>query len=446
MSLGDTRPQRPDPGRTQPTDPGRTQPHDPSLDKTQSRSSDPGGTQPTKARRPKPRRAGGFLPLFIGMGAFGFVVLGLSGITGFWSGQQDLTSAKATQQANLLLEQFNLGVSDLEAGRLQLAQQRFDYILSVDPSYPNVHDLLNLTLAGLNQPTATIVPTATQITITPTPTISVTSLDGLLQAAQAAYNQQDWSRTIDILLTLRAKDPQYQLTQVNQLLQGSLRNRGLSEILQGQQEMGIYDLTLASRFGPLDAQAASWERSAEFYLYANSFYGLDWQQAAGNFSSLCAAGIWDSCYKYAVSAASYGDLLIKDSKDYCAASDQYAASLDTRSNPALEPTATAAHKACLTATAGPPTATPSPTAGTITPTVLGFPTSTSTSPAGPSATPSPTTAGAPTHTRTPSPTSGPTSTPTPSPTSGPTDTPVPTAPPTATDTPTSAVPSDTPAT
>ena len=366
MSLGDTRPQRPDPGRTQPTDPGRTQPHDPSLDKTQSRSSDPGGTQPTKARRPKPRRAGGFLPLIIGMGAFGFVVLGLSGITGFWSGQQDLTAAKATQQANLLLEQFNLGVSDLEAGRLPLAQQRFDYILSVDPSYPNVHDLLNLTLAGLNQPTATIVPTATQITITPTPTISVTSLDGLLQAAQAAYNQQDWSRTIDILLTLRAKDPQYQLTQVNQLLQGSLRNRGLSEILQGQQEMGIYDLTLASRFGPLDAQAASWERSAEFYLYANSFYGLDWQQAAGNFSSLCAAGIWDSCYKYAVSAASYGDLLIKDSKDYCAASDQYAASLDTRSNPALEPTATAAHKACLTATAGPPTATPSPTAGTIT--------------------------------------------------------------------------------
>jgi hypothetical protein len=263
---------------------------------------------------------------------------------------------------------------------------------------------------------------------TPTPTLSVQTLDGLFSAAQGALSQQNWDQTIDLLLALRHKDPEYQLDQVNQMFFGALRNRGLGEILNGEQEQGIYDLTLASRFGALDNQAASWQKTAEYYLYANSYFGLDWQLAAANFSGLCAAGVWDSCYKYAESAASYGDLLISRDKDYCAAVDQYDASLTTRDKDSLHPTATAAYEACQTATAPPATATPSatPTAGT--PTIEVF-TATPSATSAPGATPTNTATTAPaTGSPTPSATLGaPTATFTPSPSFTPTETFTPTA-------------------
>jgi tetratricopeptide (TPR) repeat protein len=411
-------------GETRPQDAGRTRPNPASS----TRPTTAGDTQPIRPQPGGGPRKLGYWPWLLAGGVLAVVVLGVAAATGYMGGQQDRADEMATEQAGLLQEQFDLGVADLQNGRLQIARQRFEYILQIAPNYPNVHDLLDLTLQGLNQPTSTPIPSPTEIIYTPTPTLSVQSLDGLFAAAQTALSQQNWDQTVDLLLALRRKDPQYQLDQVNQMFFGALRNRGVNEILTGEQELGIYDLTLASRFGALDSQAASWERTAEFYLYANSYFGLDWQLAAANFSSLCGAGVWDSCYKYAVSAASYGDLLISKNKDYCAAVDQYDASLTTRDDKSLHPTATAAYEACQTATAQPATATPSitPTAGTptigiytATPSATSVAgataTSTSTSAAAPSATPTATaTQGATaTFTLTPVPTDTPTQTPTP---------------------------------
>ena len=353
MSAGETRPHEIS-GQTQPSPAGLTRPV-------------PSGTTRPQGGREAPRPPKlGWWPWLILAGLLALGVLGLSAVTGYMAGGQERGDQKATEQAGLLQEQFDLGVADLQAGRLEIAQQRFEYILQVDPNYPSVHDLLDLVLRGQNKPTSTPLPPPTEVIPTATPTLSVQSLDGLYAAAQTAVSQQNWDLAIEVLLSLRRKDPQYELAQVNQLFFGALRNRGLAEILNGEQEQGIFDLTLASRFGQLDGQAASWQRTAEFYLYANSFFGLDWPQAVANFSSLCAAGVWDSCFKYAESAAGYGDLLISQDKDYCGAVDQYEASLVTRDKPALYPTATEAFKACQTATAGPPTATPSPTGGTPT--------------------------------------------------------------------------------
>ncbi len=363
---GHTRPQ--DSGQTRPQDHGRTRPSSASA----TRPSAAGDTQPMRTRPPGRGRNLGYWPWIVAGVVLAVVALGASAVTGYLGGEQERVDQKATEQVSLLQEQFDLGVADLQNGRLQIARQRFDYILQVDPNYPSVHDLLDLTLEGLNQPTSTPLPPPTEVVDTPTPTLSVQTLDGLFSAAQGALSQQNWDQTIDILLTLRGKDPEYQLDQVNQMFFGALRNRGMKEILNGEQEQGIYDLTLASRFGALDNQAASWKRTAEFYLYANSYYGLDWQQAATNFSSLCAAGVWDSCYKYAVSAASYGDLLVSRDKDYCAAVDQYDASLTTRDQASLRPTATAAFEACQTATAKPATATPTATVTPGSPTVEVF--------------------------------------------------------------------------
>ncbi len=258
-----------------------------------------GDTLPIRPPSDNRRRNLGYWPWILAGGVLAIVVLGASAVTGYMGGQQERTDQKATEQDNLLQEQFDLGVADLQDGRLQIARQRFEYILQTDPNYPSVHDLFDLTLQGLNQPTSTPVPPPTEVINTPTPTLSVQTLDGLFSAAQGALSQQNWDQTIDLLLALRHKDPEYQLDQVNQMFFGALRNRGLGEILNGEQEQGIYDLTLASQFGALDNQAASWQKTAEYYLYANSYFGLDWQLAAANFSGLCAAGVWDSCYKYA---------------------------------------------------------------------------------------------------------------------------------------------------
>jgi tetratricopeptide (TPR) repeat protein len=331
------------------------------------------------------------------------LVLMGSAVTGYVAGAEQREQSQAQIRGELLQEQFDLGVADLEEGRLTVAKQRFEYILETDPDYPGARDLLTLIQQGLNEPTSTPSPTATVQVLTPTPTISLDSLDGLLEAARGANAREAWDETIEVLMVLKRRDPNYRLQEVNAEIFRAYRNRGMANIFLKDLERGIYDLTMASRVGTLDSQAQSWMRSAAFYQFANSFIGLDWREATINFADLCAAAIWDSCFKYARSAKEYGHMLAKE-EDYCAASDQYSTSLNTRSDNQLEPTATWAHEACLTATASPPTPTPTGTLLTGTPPTATVP--------GPSGTPS--------HTPTPSPTNGstppgPSATPSPSP-------------------------------
>jgi hypothetical protein len=180
-------------------------------------------------------------------------------------------------------------------------------------------------------------------------------MQGILDSARVAAEGGDYDTAISLALELRGRDPEYALAEINDLLYESLRNRGFSNILNGDLEQGIYDLNLAERFRPLDDQAASWRRSAAYYLYANSFIGLDWSQAYQSFADLCAAGIWDTCFKFALSAHSFGDDLQEE--DPCAALVPYEQSLVTLPDDALVPTATHVAERCLTATAPVPTET-----------------------------------------------------------------------------------------
>ncbi|MGH2627981.1 MAG: hypothetical protein ACRDHY_15180, partial [Anaerolineales bacterium] len=194
-------------------------------------------------------------------------------------------------------------------------------------------------------------------------TLDLSSLEGIYQQAVAAHSVEDWTGTLEALLALRRIDPAFRLGEVNVLMASALRNRGLGKIFAGDREQGIYDLALAERFGPLDGQAANWRSTAAFYSFANSYFGLDWATATNLFSQACAAGVWDSCYKFAVSARKYAELLA--GTDPCAASVHYALSLQTLSDAAVAPTATHAASLCLTATAlpatGTATETPTPT-------------------------------------------------------------------------------------
>jgi len=306
---------------------------------------------------------------------------------GYQDGVKAREAARVTAELQSIDDQFDRGVEDLLAGRYDLAIQRAEYILSISPEHEAAVGLLDLALEALNQPTRTPPPPETATPAPPTPTPDLSSLQGILDSARTAADSEDYDTAISLCLELRGRDPEYALADVNDLLYDALRNRGFSTILSGDLEQGIYDLNLAERFRPLDDQAASWRRSAAYYLYANSFIGLEWSQAYQSFADLCAAGIWDSCFKYAVSARSFGDELQEE--DPCAALVPYEQSLVTLPDDELVPTATNVAERCLTATASLPTETATGTlevTGTVAGTfeVTGTPTPTYT----PSMTPS----------------------------------------------------------
>lgn len=308
---------------------------------------------PATGMREAPRRRRWWLFLLAYIAVLFFV-----GVVAFTQGRNVNQTRRQEEISNSLQEQFDLGVQDLEAGNYQVAKQRFEAILRVDPGFPEVEDKLVQIYVVLNASTPTSTPE-------PTSTPDPSPPDDLLRQAKEALGQGDWDTTISKLLTLRKKDPTYQQVEVDGLMYLSLRNRGMELIEQGQMEEGLYDLSRADRFGPLDRDAQFRRTLAQTYILANSYIGLDWARAADLFAQLCAQGATlDSCPKYGEAAWQYGDLLWA-SEDPCGASTQYGGSLEAWPNATVAPTATKAAAVCATATAPPrrpPKATDTPSA------------------------------------------------------------------------------------
>jgi tetratricopeptide (TPR) repeat protein len=281
------------------------------------------------------------------------VVLAVSGVA-YLQGTNIKDTREGEQVSQYLLEQFELGIQDLEAGRYENARQRFEAIIRFDPAYPQAEEKLIEAYVLSEKPTP--APTAR-----PTSTPDPSPPDELFSQAQEALAAEDWTTVIEKLLSLRSKDPTYHAVEADGMIFIALRNRGMEQISLGLMEEGLYDLSLAERFGPLDRDAMFRKTLAEQYLLANSYIGLNWYQAANLFYTLCVQGATtDSCPKYAESAWEYGDLLWI-AEDPCGAQEYYEGSLGAVPNSTLEPTATEAAKACQKATApppAPPTTTP----------------------------------------------------------------------------------------
>ena len=313
-----------------------------------------------------------------------FVLLYLAAILviGFLAYTQGRRASRLQNQdqvVQFLQEQFDLGLRDLDAKQYELARQRFEAIVRYDPSFPGAEEMLIEIYLAINVPTVTP-------TLRPTMTPDPAPPEELFDQAQTALANNDWTTVINKLLTLRAKDPNYRSVEADGMMYIALRNRGMELIAQGLMEEGLYDLSLAERFGPLDREAGFRRTLAEQYLWANSFFGLNWAQAAELFNPLCQQGATlDSCPKYAEAAWKYGDQLWA-ADDPCGARDQYGGSLSVWENGTLVPTATEAAVACETATAPPRR----PRKPTDTPTLEGIPTEAQTPEATPTETPTPT--------------------------------------------------------
>jgi len=334
----------------------------------------PAGVKPpadrTAAVKQSPRKRRIWL-LYSFLGLLALFLIGfVSAVAGYRSGIGQRQSAERTQVAQVADEQFLLGVQDLEQGQYARARQRFEYVVQLNPSYPGVTERLSEVYLALNTTaTPTLVPTPT---LTPTPDLR--DVQELYDQGKQYLFNGDWPNAIDALLKLRKNDPNFQAIDVDGMLFLALRNRGSDKILkQADLEGGIYDLTLAGRFGPLDAEAQGLLNWTSLYITGASFWGIDWEQAVNYFSqvapqlpNLMDGSKMTASERYRVALYEYGNALARQGHA-CKAVGLYQQSLAIAPNAEVQQAMDAAAKVCSGQEAGPqptrtkkPRGTPSP--------------------------------------------------------------------------------------
>ena len=252
------------------------------------------------------------------------VLLALAGFGGYESAIDTRLQAKTQLISQQLADQFTLALVDEQGKNYVQAQQRLTFIIQNDPSFPGAQTEMAKILVLVSIPTATETPT-----LTPTPDIR--GQQAMFTTAQQYIATSDWADALTELDQLRKKDPSFNASQVDGMYYYALRNYGVNLIQkQGNLEGGIYELTLAERFAPLDQTASSLRDGARLYLDAASFWQLDWATAANELAQVFTAypAMWDgtmtAAQRYQIAAERYGDQLFAESRS-CDAVKQYQA-------------------------------------------------------------------------------------------------------------------------
>jgi len=315
-------------------------------------------TQPTNISKPSNRTT-----LWIVLGSIVLVIVGL--LLGVAAGMSARKQAELKQIKQSLGEQFALGMQELNDGQYDLARQRFEYVLKYDPSYPDAQNKLTEVLVLLS---ATATPS-----VTPTPEISPTpdlrGVEQLFSDAQRMISESNWDGAQLALDLLRKNNPEYQTIQVDGMYYILLRNRGVDKILvQNNLEGGIYDLTLAERFGPLDNYSAGLRNFARVYLTGSSLWAVDWAQAVYLFQQVAAAvpNMTDSSgytagTRYFKALVEYGKVLMSKGLP-CDAQIQFALALSISTTDELNELNREAENQCNASLPPTPTITETPTA------------------------------------------------------------------------------------
>ncbi len=309
-------------------------------------------TQPLKPVKPV-RRWRSILLTILGV----LILLALGAYSGFWRGEQDRLDAQSVLINKQLTEQYQFALVDEQFGRYDEARQRLEFIIQNNPSYPGAQNELAKVLVQMTIPTATPTPT-----LTPTPDLR--GVQTLLSTAQQLIAAGNWSDALTELDQLRKQGPTFNTSQVDGMYYFALRNYGVDLITkEGNLEGGVYQLTLAERFAPLDRDANGLREGARAYIQASSFFGVDWRQAVQNFAQVASGwpSLWDgtmtASQRYDISLMRYGDQLFGQSQ-FCEAVKQYQTAQGLGN---LDKTAANnfnhAYQTCY-----PPTETPAPTA------------------------------------------------------------------------------------
>jgi tetratricopeptide (TPR) repeat protein len=332
-----------------------------------------GSTQPNKPiTLSKPKRGRTFL--FFALGLIIILVIAIFG--GYQSGISIRKETKSSAVLQQLGEQYQLALVDIQFGRYDNAKQRLEYIIQNDASFPGVQDTLTQVLVQMStqatgQPASTVAPP----TATTAPTPDYSGVQEAFTQAQQLIAAQDWTGALGALDQSRKLDPTYNTSQVDGMYYFALRNYGYDLIVkQGNLEGGIYQLTLAERFGQLDNSANGIREGARYYILGASFWELNWEQSLFYFNQIYGGwpNLWDGTMtvadRYRIASMRYGDELYGN-ENYCDAVTQYE---NAKNIAPLDNTASnnypKAYVACHPATATPVLETPTTDPGVIIPT------------------------------------------------------------------------------
>jgi len=327
-------------------------------------------SESTQPNKPIIKAKRGRFFLFKALGLIVILVIAIFG--GYQSGISIRKETRSSAILQQLGEQYQFALVDMQFGRFENAKQRLEFIIENDPLFPGASDTLTQVLVQMStqasQPAPTITPT-----IMPTPDFS--GVEEAYTQAQQLIAAQDWPGTIGALDQSRKLDPNYQTSQVDGMYYFALRNYGYDLIVkQGNLEGGIYQLTLAERFGQLDRDANGLREGARYYILGASFWELNWEQALLYFNQIYGGwpSLWDGTMtvtdRYRIASMRYGDELF-GKKQYCDAVNQYG---NAQKAGALDQAASQnyakAYIACFPATATPALETPTTDPGSIIPT------------------------------------------------------------------------------
>lgn len=305
------------------------------------------------------------------------LILAVSLIGGYQAGLKQRQVAASQILEQQLDEAYILGIKAIDSHLYQVALQHFQYILTQDPNYPGAQDKLVEILLALKNNVDPLETTTVSITATP----DTRAAETIFEQAKAAINNQDWGLAIETLDALRKNDATYRVVEVDGMYYISLIHRGESKLANQScdginLEGGIYDLTLAERFGPLDNYARGLRTWARLYITGASFWEIDWNQALFYFDQLYLnmpymmdSSCMTSTQRYRFAAIKYADTLLL-SGDACGAKQYYDAGLGipSQDNPLVDPTATFAWDECnLGEQSGGGEVLPTVDAGTMTP-------------------------------------------------------------------------------
>jgi tetratricopeptide (TPR) repeat protein len=281
---------------------------------------------PVQAQPPsQPRRLSARMVVLFGILGLVLVTI-LSAFGGYRSGIGFRQSAESTVQAIEAEDQFNMALDNMANKEFDLARQRLEYVIEINPNFPGVTEQLAAVLLELSiTATPTFVPTPT---LTPTP--DTRGEEELFSQAQQALYNSDWNAAIEAALSLRKKNIDYNPVQVDGILYVAYGNLGKDKILRdGDLEGGIYDLTISERFGPLDTDAKGYITWARLYILGASFWEVDWSQAVYYFGQVAPAlpnlrdgSGWTATERFRLALIGYGDQLASR-KQWCAAAQQY---------------------------------------------------------------------------------------------------------------------------
>lgn len=287
------------------------------------------------AKEKKERNRSGRLILI--SAAILFVLLAIGAAAGYQGGINLRMKNYQDQVAIAASVQYQYGLIDLEESRYDFAQQRFEYVISLDPNFPGAVEKLQEAMLKTSLDTKPTVQ-AIMPTVEPTPEIQVTATpdnrneEEVMESAEQEMLAGNWTAAIGHLDQLRLSNRSFQTAKVDGMYYLAYRNLGVQQILyEGNLEGGMYDLSIAERFGPLDVEANSYRTYARYYVTGASFWELDWGQVNYYFSlvsqalpNLVDGSGYTAAERYRISAFHYGDNLF-EAREFCSAQVQYEA-------------------------------------------------------------------------------------------------------------------------